>query len=241
MGLNLTSDKKCSFDCAYCQVDRSEPGIPNPPLAELLAELEAFLAAYTEAGQYEGMELKDLGLAGDGEPSLYPQLPALLTGIQELKEKYQITAPTVLFTNGSRIDRADLREIWTPYFAAGNQVWFKLDFWDQASFERSNGASGLKERVLEKLLRLGSQHPVTLQACFFKEADPAVLNPDFVQAWAEQLLKLLEQGLQVEKIQVYSLAREPKEKQLAPYTEAEMLEIGRLLQERIKLDLELYF
>jgi len=240
LGINLNADKKCNFDCAYCQVQRSSGGIPNPSIDEILSELEPFLKSYQQAGHWQGMQIKDFALAGDGEPSLFGPLPELLNSLMKLKTKYQLSAKIVLFTNGAKITRLDLDSVWPQYFGGNNQVWFKLDFWDQPSYLRVNGAKGDRGQVLEKLLHLGQRYPLTLQACFFKPEALAEVDLWAAQAWVDQLKGLLNQGLKVEKLQIYTLARPPKEKQLAPYSLGELNQIGSLIRSQLNLDLALY-
>src|SRR5262249_28667058 len=44
IGLNLNPDKKCNFDCVYCQVNRSTPGLVRAvDLDRLRDELEDML------------------------------------------------------------------------------------------------------------------------------------------------------------------------------------------------------
>ncbi len=87
IGVNVNPDKACNFDCAYCQVDRTQP----PPfktvnLERLHRELETMLAlvksqAIWQDPAFAGLEphwqrLNDIAFSGDGEPTTYRRLDA---------------------------------------------------------------------------------------------------------------------------------------------------------------------
>lgn len=242
LGLNVNSDQRCSFDCCYCQV-RREAGLeqPNPPVEELLGEVRRFLSEELHQGQWQGLELKDLALAGDGEPTLYKQLPRLLLGLIELRDAFAPQAKLVLFSNGTGLHREDLEPVWPKFFEAKGEVWAKLDFWDQASFWRLHGTGANHRRVMDNLLYLGRQHPLVLQACFFTNELGEEFDPNWLDSWVAQLNWLLGEGMQVAKIQAYTLARAPKDAQLIPYGDDEMRRIGDHLRAHTGCKVEVYY
>src|SRR5215510_10299602 len=83
VGVNMNPDKRCNFDCVYCEVNRSAP----PPETRLdvpamIAELERTLeqvrtGRLRERPAYrsvppELLELRHVTLSGDGEPTQCP-------------------------------------------------------------------------------------------------------------------------------------------------------------------------
>lgn len=241
LGLNLNLDKNCSFACPYCQVDRRIPSPADPPPAlGLLKELDQFLQDYEAQGQYQGHQLKDISIAGDGEPTLYKELPQLLEGLIKRRSLSESSYKMVLFTNGTHLNRADLSPLWPQYFAQQGEVWFKLDFWDQHSFERANGKRTEHQAILTRLLSFGRSHPVTLQTCFFRHQDEPV-NLDFADLWSDQLLGLLAQGLQVREIQVYTLARKPTDPRLVPYDDSTMDRVGQQIRALTDQPVEIFY
>lgn len=85
LGVNMNPDKRCNFDCAYCEVNRNEPAREtqlNVPV--MTTELERTLTivhsgdirqrpCYRSAPP-ELLKLCQITLSGDGEPTLCPQL-----------------------------------------------------------------------------------------------------------------------------------------------------------------------
>lgn len=100
LGLDLTPAKTCTYDCRYCQLTATnhlgaERQMFFEP-ADLLSELREKLATIAPPDW--------ITCSGTGEPTLYAGLGAVLRGIRELS-----TAPVCVITNGSLLDRADVR------------------------------------------------------------------------------------------------------------------------------------
>ncbi|OQA09647.1 MAG: Cyclic pyranopterin monophosphate synthase [bacterium ADurb.Bin374] len=100
LGLDLTPAKTCTYDCRYCQLTATnhlgaERRMFFEP-AELLSELREKLATIDPPDW--------ITCSGTGEPTLYAGLGAVLRGIRELS-----AAPICVITNGSLLDRADVR------------------------------------------------------------------------------------------------------------------------------------
>src|SRR6516162_7902475 len=86
IGVNLNPDKVCNFDCVYCQVDRTTPGlVRDVDVPRLRVELEAMLdlvqsGALFEMGRFRATpphlrRLHDIAFSGDGEPTTCPEFP----------------------------------------------------------------------------------------------------------------------------------------------------------------------
>ena len=83
IGINLNPDKRCNFDCVYCEVDRRTPGraetVNLPQLRDELAwlvryALEGGLATQPKFNEVPAMTrvVRDLAFSGDGEPTMVP-------------------------------------------------------------------------------------------------------------------------------------------------------------------------
>src|SRR5882724_7426750 len=83
IGINMNPDKLCNFDCIYCEVDRCAPGAEKKLDAKVMTgELQRTLAfVHSEqtrhAPRYQGLpedllQLRNVALSGDGEPTLCP-------------------------------------------------------------------------------------------------------------------------------------------------------------------------
>jgi len=241
LGINLNPDKRCNFDCVYCQVERTEPlPLKAPDLAQLERELRFWLERFRSEG-FRGYRLQDIALAGDGEPTVVRELPAVLALLQQLQREYRLDGVRlVLFTNGSGLGRADLASGWPAFFQSGGELWFKLDYWDQESLQRINRTRLQFARLWQQLIDFGRRYPVILQSCFFCwQAEP--LSPRLVERYLERVRELLALGVDIRKIQAYTLARQPAEAAATPWSDGDMRQLGALLRQGCPLAVELYF
>ncbi len=83
IGVNMNPDKRCNFDCEYCEVNRAMPALEKSLDVDVMAdELERTLAlAYSDGRRnfhyYRNtpadlLQLRHVALSGDGEPTLCP-------------------------------------------------------------------------------------------------------------------------------------------------------------------------
>jgi len=125
LGVDLVPFKTCTYDCIYCQLGRSTlkttAAVATVPIDAVLGELREALA--------RGPAPDFIGLAGSGEPTLHPDLGALIEGIKGLT-----AVPVAVLTNGSLLWRPAVREA----LAAANLVLPSLDAGDAATFARVN-------------------------------------------------------------------------------------------------------
>ncbi|MFW5730227.1 MAG: radical SAM protein [Desulfonatronovibrionaceae bacterium] len=103
LGLDLTGDRICSFDCLYCESGKTRVRtIQRQPLApadQIRAELESRL----EAG-LPGLDCITLG--GPGEPTLNSSLGAILRQVNRTCPDM----PTAVLTNSSLLNQARVRD-----------------------------------------------------------------------------------------------------------------------------------
>ncbi|MEH6624964.1 MAG: radical SAM protein [Motiliproteus sp.] len=242
LGINLNPDKRCNFDCVYCQVERTDPPVTRrPDIKQLEMELRHWLNEL-EHGEYRGYQLKDIALAGDGEPTSEKQLPQVLELLLSLKQQHSSLTDIklVLFTNGSGIDRVDLAAIFPRFYEAGGEVWFKLDAWDQTSLERINRTRLKFDQLMSKLEKFGQRYPVILQSCFFQWQQQA-FDEQIYQPYLEQVQRLLQHKVEIHKIQAYTLARKPAESEAMPWEDEAMDQLAQLLRSNLQLPVELFY
>ncbi len=242
LGINLNPDKRCNFDCVYCQVERTDPPqTRRPDIKQLEMELLHWIGEL-EHGEYRGYQLKDIALAGDGEPTSEKQLPQVLELLLSLKQQYPQLSDIklILFTNGSGIDRKDLVDIFPQFYQSHGEVWFKLDAWDQSSLEGINRTRLKFGQLMSKLEAFGQQYPVVLQSCFF-QWQQRDFSEEIYQSYVAEVRSLIKQQVQIKKIQAYTLARKPAESEARPWSDEAMNRLAGLLRSELDLPVELFY
>lgn len=185
--------KTCSFDCGYCQYGHERTTLAAPRLLPSVAEIrEAVAGALARLPEPPAF----LTFSGNGEPTLHPDFPALVTMLLELRDRHAPSARTAVLSNSSRVS---VPEIHTALARLDVRI-MKLDCGTEATFRRYNRpAPGLTlDTVVDALSNLGD---VTVQALFTGgpggNADPAEIS-----AWLDGLDRI-----RPEAVQVYSLDR----------------------------------
>ena len=139
LGINLlpVSHKVCSSNCVYCQYGwtlsgRFEERLRRSP--ELLAEIDEVFQQHARSGT----AVDCITLAGNGEPTLHPDLVELVLGIKRLRDVYFPHAPVGILTDATQITRPDVHRALELLDAR----YLKFDAADEATWRRINDPLG---------------------------------------------------------------------------------------------------
>jgi len=217
IGVNMNPDQRCNFDCPYCEVKRL-PKLPrqkvdlkvlNQELTQLLtlAQTRRFhtLPPFSNVPP-DLLELKEVALSGDGEPSQAANFDAIVAEVLKIR---RLLGPfkVVLITNGTGLHRPSVRR-GIDLFAENDEIWIKLDAGTDAYMQRINGTDVPVESIVENIIAVGRERPVIIQSlfCLLNNEPPAEAEID---AYIQRLRTIKESGAQVSLVQVYSLMRPP--------------------------------
>lgn len=217
IGINFNPDKKCNFDCVYCEVDRSVPGrdalLDTDAMAE---ELSAALAAATsgilrDVPLYrnlppELLQLRHVTLSGDGEPTLSPRFAEGLQTVAHVRALGKFPFfKIVLVSNASGFDLPDVQR-GLKLLTRQDEVWAKLDVGTQSWMDVINKSEVPLDKILSNILLVARSRPVIIQSLFASVdgADPSV---EQIDQYAQRLRELKEAGAQIPLVQIYSASR----------------------------------
>ena len=217
VGVNMNPDKFCNFDCAYCEVNRTEPSRePKLDVSVMVAELERTLTL-TQSGRLrerpcyqnlpdELLKLRHVTLSGDGEPTRSPTFVEAVEAVIHLRARGRFPFfKLVLITNASGLDRPEV-EHGLRCFTPADEVWAKLEAGTQDYMNRVNKPDCTLEKILANILRLARQRPVIIQSLF-----PSIAGegppPSEIEAYAQRLKELKDAGAQIPLVQIYSATR----------------------------------
>ncbi len=232
IGLNLNPDKVCNFACPYCQVDRTIPGpTSRVDVEELVSELDRVLSAVQDGSLWtlepfasapmEARVARDLAYAGDGEPTLRPELGAVTAVVRRLRDARAPDLPIRLLTNATRLRRPGVIRALDDV----DEVWCKLDAGTAAWFRRVDGTRVRLETVLAGLLAFGQRRPIVIQSMFHRFGDEAPSSAER-DAWAGRLRDLLAGGCRIDRVQVYTVARTPAQPDALPLSLLELKDVA---------------
>ena len=249
IGINLTPDKKCNFDCVYCEVNRDEPGISGPvDLGVMSAELASLLERVrrNELRELEWfrnvpsefLELKEVALSGHGEPTLCPNFAEVVEEVVHLRAKQLRPFKIVLITNTTGLDLPAVQR-GLRLFRAMDEVWVKLDAGTQAYMNRVNRPDITLQRVLENILTLGRKRPVVIQS-LFPQIGGEEPSPEEIEQYAQRLLELKTAGANIALVQIYSAHRPPHRPDCAHLPLRTLSSIARRVREVAGLRAEVF-
>lgn len=216
IGVNMNPDKLCNFDCVYCEVDRSEPREIKLDVDAMAVELRRTLAfvqegrlrerSYYRTLPDELLQLRQVTLSGDGEPTLVPNFAEAVQAIIRVRAMGEFPFfKIVLITNATGLDRPQVRE-GLKQFTKSDEIWVKLDGGTQTFLNQVNKPDVSLEKLLANILLLARQRQVIIQSLF---AATDGEEPPFeeIKEYAQRLKELKNNGAQIPLVQIYSATR----------------------------------
>lgn len=216
LGVNLNPDQHCNFNCVYCEINRERPGrAQRLDLKVMTAEFTTMLEKVFQNRlrripwfrnlPKELLELKEVALSGDGEPTLCPIFSKVVKAIIRVREQGLYPFKIVLITNTTGLQRLDVRR-GLRMLAPWDEVWLKLDAGTQSYLSKVNRPDITLEQVLKNILTLGRKRPVVIQSLF--PDDPAArLTREEIDQYVQRLRELRSGGAQIKLVQIYSAHR----------------------------------
>ena len=146
LGINVlpTSHKVCSSNCVYCQYGWTLPrpqfnqtGGPGNGSGERLKRAPVLLAEIEEGFRSHAAAqtpVDCITLAGNGEPTLHPDLMELVVGLKQLRDRYFPSASVGILTDATQITRPRVRQA----LALLDVRYMKFDAADEATWKRIN-------------------------------------------------------------------------------------------------------
>lgn len=217
IGINLTPDRRCNFDCVYCDVHRPQPSGNGRFEVEIMAqELEDLLGLIVHHRLREFrlfrnlpdalLELKHVALSGEGEPTLCEEFAEAVRAVVHVRARGHFPFfKIVLLSNGSTLDQSGV-QAGLRHLILQDEVWLKLDAGGQETYELINRSAVPFERIYNNIRDLGRQRPVVIQSLFplLNGVEPSVRQIDEFVACLE---RLVQEGAKISLVQVYSANR----------------------------------
>ncbi|MBI3315980.1 MAG: radical SAM protein, partial [Candidatus Omnitrophica bacterium] len=161
LGVNfLPTDRKvCNFNCVYCQYGFSEPSPQAdwPTVDEIYEASEDFFQRAKE----DNASFDWVMIAGNGEPTLYPDFLAAVDRLLGLRDEFFPRLPVGILSNASTCHRPAGREGLRKL----DGCFMKLDAGDSRIFKRLNQPVG-NTSLAFMLEGLRGLEKITLQSLF---------------------------------------------------------------------------
>lgn len=217
VGVNMNPDKRCNFDCIYCEVQRERPLQKQPlDVGAMALELKETLAFVLAGGLRERpgyqalpdelLELRHVTLSGDGEPTFAQNFAEAVRAVAHLRASGGMPFfKVVLVTNATGLDRPQV-QTGLKFFTQYDEIWAKLDGGTQAYLKKVDKLRAPLEKILNNILLIARQRPVIIQSLFPSINGEEPPLEEIVQ-YALRLKELRSNGAQIPLVQIYSATR----------------------------------
>jgi wyosine [tRNA(Phe)-imidazoG37] synthetase (radical SAM superfamily) len=230
LGINLLPPgrKVCTFDCAYCQYGTAHT-VPGPERQTGFPSVDSVLHKVEEAIRGLPSPPDYLTFSGNGEPTLHPDFPDVVSGMLELRDKLCPQARLAILSNSSRMHRAEVREA----VARLDDPIMKLDAGDPQTLARlSRPSSAITlERILEGLEAM----PRLIIQSMIIEGEVQNAEGEVHEAWLAAVARL-----SPEMVQIYTAERPVAESGVHQVSKQDLEKIASRARERTGITVNAY-
>jgi len=251
VGVNMNPDRRCNFDCVYCEVNRQAPVRETALDTGVMAqELQATLQMVHAGGLHartayctlpeELLKLRHVALSGDGEPTLSPQFGEAVEAVVHLRALGHFPFfKLVLITNGTGLHQEGVRQ-GLAQFTRNDEIWIKLDGGTTEYINKVNRPQEpCLDRLMNNILELGRQRPVVIQS-LFPQVNREEPSPREIGEFAQRLLELKNGGAQISLVQIYSATRPTPHSECGHLSLRSLSRIAQFVRERTALNVEVF-
>lgn len=210
LGINLMpgDGKLCSFDCIYCECGFNvdfRPSSPRPTRQEVYDALETKLVEMKREGK--GPDV--LTFAGNGEPTLHPHFPEIISDTIRLRDKYFPLAKVSVLSNATAIFSYS---VFQALKQVDNNI-LKLDTVDVEYIRRLDRPSGHYDvdKLIDRMAAFDGQ--CIIQTIFLKGVSGGVdmnnTTDHYVLPWLEAVRRI-----NPRQVMIYTIDRETPDKSL---------------------------
>ncbi len=258
IGINLNPDGACNFDCIYCQVDRSGiPRVRQVDPAVVGEELDALLVAAGSGRLYEEPEfadtpehlrrLNDIAFSGDGEPTTCPVFTDCVRLVADLMRRHASgfesrgmdQVKLILITDACYLQKPNVVAALEIMDHSNGEIWAKLDAGTDEYYQRVNRPNFPLSHVIDSILHAARSRPVTIQSLLMRIDGQAPPESEII-ALADRLNEMGQAGARIDRVQVYTIARQPAESNVTALTPSEINAISETLRRRTALTVETF-
>ena len=231
LGINLLpqNGKLCDLDCIYCECGWNADGRDDkvlPAASQVRSALEEKLAQC----MLDGTRMDSITFAGDGEPTLHPDFPAIVDDVLILRDIYYPSAKVSVLSNATRLSDG---KVFEALKKVDNPI-MKLDAPTDELVRRVNkpNAGYSVAEVVGNLARFEGNF--ILQTMFLKSRDFDSSSPEVIEGWMD-----IVRFLKPRQIMAYSIDRPTPQKGLVKFSESQIRNLVRpLLDEGFNIQIK---
>ncbi|WP_347987514.1 radical SAM protein [Methylomonas sp. AM2-LC] len=217
IGINFNPNNACNWRCLYCQVPNLVAGnAPEMDFKRLEHELRHFLD-YVQHGTFfqdfkvidSQQIIKDIAISGNGEPTSLKNFSQAIQLIGDIASGYGIfpNSKFVVISNGSLLHQSNVQNGLKTLASFQGELWFKLDSATVAGRKLINNTGQSQQKLLQNLQIASSLCHTKLQTCMLHYRQQLWTDNE-KQVYLQLLVSLQQQQISIQKIMLYSIARQ---------------------------------
>jgi wyosine [tRNA(Phe)-imidazoG37] synthetase (radical SAM superfamily) len=166
--------------------------------------------------------LNDIAFSGDGEPTASPAFAPTSARLAGLKRSFGLVGvKLVLITNATMLKSETVVQGVDELMENGGEIWAKLDTGLEEQYRSINRSEIPLETIIENLAFAGRRWPIKIQTLFLEWRGKAPSENE-LSAYLDRLKHLLDAGIKLEGLQLYTVARPTPEPNARPLPAAQM-------------------
>lgn len=182
--------------------------------------------------------INDIAFSGDGDPTTCPKFGACVRIVAELKKEAQLAeTKIVLITNACHLTKPDIAAALAVMDKNNGEIWAKLDAGTEECYQRVNRPNRSLQHVIDSIIATARIRPLVIQTLFM-QLDGAGPDPQELGAYVERLGEITRSGGQIDRVQIYTVARRPAEDFVTPLGDGEVDRIADFVRQRTGLHVE---
>lgn len=205
LGVNLLpiNFKLCNFNCIYCEcgwthfatIDKGQ----LPTKDDVLQLLNLKLADMVSNSE----KLDSITFAGNGEPTLHPEFPAIIDGVVALRNKYYPSSKITVLSNATMCGRSDIK---AALMKVDNNI-LKLDAVDNTLFQSINRPTASLDvaTIIDSLL--GYSGNLIIQSLFLRGKIANEIIDNTVEPAISEWLAIVEK-IKPQEVMIYTIDRD---------------------------------
>ncbi|MCF7876686.1 radical SAM protein [Candidatus Bipolaricaulota bacterium] len=229
LGLDVIPPYTCTFDCIYCQLERTAQKVSGvneldrydfPATDEVVSEVREAL------GKYDDIDY--IAFSGSGEPTLNPNLGTIVSQLRKITDlPIALITNSSLLTEGKVLESAQQFDLALPSLDVGNQKSFRIINRPAKGFDLEKIVSGIR-RLGKSSVTLWLETMLLNSKRFGTNASPEALG---------QLAKKVEL-IDPQNVHLNTPVRPPVE-EVKPLSAVEMRRAKRDLQGDLPSDIDI--
>jgi wyosine [tRNA(Phe)-imidazoG37] synthetase (radical SAM superfamily) len=243
IGINLSPDKICNFNCVYCEVDRHvAPRVREVRLDILEAELRAMMQVWLsgELFAHEAFAktppalryLRQITFSGDGEPTASAVFELAVNIANSVRKALApADCQLVLITDSACLERPGVRAGLQILRSAPHQIWAKLDAGTEAYYREVNRTQVPYNLILQNIASTAKEFPLFVQSLFLRIRGIGP-SAEEIDAYCDRLEAIGRAGGRILGIQLNTIARRPPEDWAAALSAEELERVAAHIKRR---------